>query len=395
MIKYIDEIDLSGKRVFIRADLNAPLTEEFTIADDTRLIASIPTIEFALKAGAKVVVASHFGRPKRQEPEYSLRPVAKRLGELMKRDIPILADSIGPEVEKAVNGLKPGEILMLENVRYHQEEEANDEWYSRSLARLADVYINDAFATAHRAHASTAGMVPFVKVAGGGFTLKSELEYFAKAFDKPERPLLAIFGGSKVSTKIKAIRTVAERADSVIVGGAMANTFFAAAGLSVGSSLYEKSEMETATKTVEWFKSKGKKLLLPVDVVVAKEFKEGAESSIVDIDKIPADSMALDIGPKSSELFADEIKKAKTIIWNGPVGAFETEGFNSGTYALIDALGKAEGLTVCGGGDTDLALHNCDALEKMDYVSTAGGAFLTLLEGEKLPAVEVLTNHKS
>ena len=390
MIKFIDQIELSGKKVFIRADLNAPLTELFTIADDTRLIASIPTIKYALEHGGRVVLASHFGRPKRKEEEYSLKPVAKRLGELMKRDIPMLSDCIGPEVEAAVNALKNGELLMLENVRYYQEEEANDEWFSKSLARLADVYINDAFATAHRAHSSTVGMVKFVGVAAGGFTLKSELDYFAKAFEKPERPLLAIFGGSKVSTKIKAIRTVAERADSVVVGGAMANTFFAADGLSVGSSLCEKGELETARSTKAWFKEKGKKLLLPVDVVVAKEFKEGAESMVVDIDKIPDGYMALDIGPKSSALFAEEIKKAKTIIWNGPVGAFETEGFNSGTYALIEALSAADGLTVCGGGDTDLALHNCHAVEKMDYVSTAGGAFLTLLEGEKLPAVEAL-----
>lgn len=389
-MKYIDQVELKGKTVFIRADLNVPLDERGVIADDLRIRASIPTIEYALQHGAKVIVASHLGRPKGRDMKESLKPVAERLQALLKVDVRLAEDCVGPAVEAAAKALKPGSVLLLENVRFHKEEEKNDPQFAAELAKLCEVYVNDAFATAHRAHASTEGMVKHVPVAAGGFTLKNELEYFARAFDKPARPLVAIFGGSKVSTKITAIKNVGTRANRIIVGGAMANTFFAADGLSVGKSLVELEHLETARETRTWLLSHGCELILPVDVVCAKEFKGGIPTSVVPVNQIEPDQMALDIGPKSLELFQQSIADAGTIIWNGPVGAFEIEEYSAGTFGLVAALGKSPALTVVGGGDTDLALHQCHAFDSMDYVSTAGGAFLCLLEGEQLPAVEAL-----
>lgn len=393
-MQYIDQLDqssLKGKKVFIRADLNVPIGNDGEVADNTRIVASIPTIKYATDAGASVVLASHLGRPKGAvNKKYSLAPVAKRLRELMGVDVIMANDCIGQEVINAAQNLKPGQILLLENLRFHNEEEANDEQFAKQLGALADVYANDAFATAHRAHASTAGITKFVNIKVGGFTLKEELEYFAKAFTNPKRPLVAIFGGAKVSTKMDALRHVGQNANRIIIGGAMANTFFVAAGYNVGLSLYEQTEVQNARTIKEQLEKAGCEVVLPVDVVIAKELKSGIATTVVSVDSIPENEMALDIGPKSVELFRSKLSDSGTIVWNGPMGAFETPEFASGTYAIVDILIDSPALTVVGGGDTDRALHDKHAIDKMGYVSTAGGAFLELLEGKTLPAVAAL-----
>ena len=389
-MKFIDEVPLAGKRVLIRADFDVPLNEKGEIVNDTRIQAALPTIALAVKAKAKVILAAHMGRPKGKDSKLSLKPVQAELSKLLGTTVVFSEDCIGPEAERLSSELREGEILLLENVRFHSEEEKNGEEFAKALARHADIYVNNAFATAHRAHASTAGIVPHVPVAVGGLTLKNELSYFSKAFDDPARPLIAIFGGAKVSTKIDAIRHVGKKADKVIVGGAMANTFFAARGYGLGKSLFEPEVIETAKATEKELAASGCELLLPLDVVVAKELRSGVATSVVSVQEIPEDQMALDIGPKTIALFQSAILNAKTIIWNGPMGAFETKEFSKGTHALVHALSESPALTVVGGGDTDLALEQCHAADKMDYVSTAGGAFLCLLEGASLPAVEAL-----
>jgi len=386
-MKFVDEIEFQEKRVFVRADLNAPIGEDGKVADDTRLKAALDTIEFIAKSGGKVILASHLGRPKgsRQE-KYSLKPVFERLSELSDTKFHFSDDCVGFETNKTAQALKAKEVLLLENLRFHQGEEANDEEFSRELSLLADVYVNDAFATAHRAHASTEGMVQFFRVKAAGFTIKKELEYFDLALSTPEKPFVAIFGGAKVSTKLKAIQNVSKKADTILVGGAMANTFFAAQGHEVGKSLIEQDMVSSASKCLETCAN----LVIPEDVVIATALAPGEHTEVVPSDQIPADKMALDIGPLTIRRFREEIAKAKTIVWNGPLGAFETDGFSSGTYAIVDALAEHSGLTVVGGGDTDLALHQRGAMQQMSYVSTAGGAFLKLLEGEQLPAIEAL-----
>ena len=390
-MKYIDQLNLSGKRVFIRADLNVPFDDNKNVADDTRIKASLPTINYALEHGASVVLASHLGRPKgKRDDKYSLEPVARRLRDFVKAEVIMAKDCIGEEVTKQAQALKPGQILLLENVRFYNEEEGNDQEFAKKLAALADLYVNDAFATAHRAHASTAAITEFMREKAGGFTLKNELDYFAKAMSNPQRPLVTIFGGSKVSTKMEAIRNVGKTANRIIIGGAMANTFFAADGLNVGKSLYEPEQVENARQIKKELQERGCELVLPVDVVVAEKFEGGVPTRVVATNQIGDNDLALDIGPKSIELFAAKLQDAATIVWNGPVGAFETKEFSAGTYALVDILANAKGLTVVGGGDTDRALHEKHAMEKMGYVSTAGGAFLELLEGKELPAVKAL-----
>lgn len=370
--------------------MNVPI-ENGAITDDHRIRASLQTLNFVREAGAKVIVCSHLGQPKgKRDPKYSLKPVAEHLEKLTGHKAVLAPDTIGPEVEKMASELKAGEMLVLENPRFYAEEEKNDPEFSKKLANLAEVYINDAFAVDHRAHATTVGITQYIAEKAAGFTLKTEIEFFNRALLNPERPLAAIFGGAKVSTKMRAIKNVAERADKVLVGGAMANTFFVAMGHSVGKSLFEPEQVEAAKEALEWFAKGKSKLILPVDVVVAKSLDSGVETKVVPVESIPADLMALDVGPETLKLFAAQLADAKTIVWNGPVGAFETEEFSAGTYGIIDILAGLSALTVVGGGDTDLALHRKHAMEKMGYVSTGGGAFLELLEGRKLPGVEAL-----
>lgn len=390
-MKFVDELDLAGKRVFLRADLNVPLTKDGSIADDIRVQATLPTIEAILERGGSVVLASHLGRPDGVRNEkYSLAPVATHLTKLLKREVTLTDDCVSQEAQQKAAALRPGEVLLLENLRFHAEEEANDPDFCKTLASMADVYVNDAFGTAHRKHASTYGITKYCAVKAGGLTMKAELRYFAQAFENPQRPLVAIFGGAKISTKLSAITNVAKTADKIIVGGAMANTFFAARGLNVGRSLYEPQEFDNARRCEEALREQGCELHLPVDVVVAPELKAGVKTSIVPVSAIGEEEMALDIGPETIAAFKQALTDAKTIVWNGPMGAFETEEFSAGTFAIVDALAESKALTVVGGGDTDLALHQRHAFEAMDYVSTGGGAFLKLLEGKQLPAIEAL-----
>ncbi len=390
-IQSIKEVTVNGKKVFVRADLNVPLTADAAIADETRIQASLPTLRYLLENGAALIVASHLGRPKGSVVNsLSLRPIAARLGELLSRDVLLAPDCVGASTEKMAEDLEPGQVLLLENLRFHAEEEANDTEFAKKLAALADVYINDAFGTSHRAHASTEGITHYVSQKAAGLLLTKELEYFDKALENPARPLVAIFGGAKISTKMKALRNVAPKADKIIVGGAMANTFLAARGLSVGKSLYEEEQVPAAKEAIEYLESNSCELILPTDVIIAASLSSGVSTQAVAVDQIPADMMALDIGPASLETFKQTMKGAGTIVWNGPMGAFETSEFSSGTFGIIDALAEAPCMTVVGGGETDQALHARHALDKMSFVSTGGGAFLELLEGRALPGVEAL-----
>ncbi|MDR2338174.1 MAG: phosphoglycerate kinase [Deltaproteobacteria bacterium] len=390
-MKCIDELELNNKKVFIRADLDVPLNADQTVANDTRVKALLPTLKYAIEHGAKVILGSHLGRPKGEKnPKYSLAPVAEHLKKLISAEVILAQDCVGAEVQAQIQALKPKQILVLENLRFYNGEEKNDPEFAKQLAALCDVYINDAFATSHRAHASTAGMAALVAEKASGFNLKKELEYFDKAMKTPQRPLATIFGGAKVSTKMQAIKNVGQTADVIVIGGAMANTFFVAAGIKVGKSLFEPEEVENAKQIAQTLKARGCKLILPVDVVVAEKFESGVPTKVVDVQNIAENEMALDIGTKTVELIAQALKEANTIVWNGPVGAFETKEFSAGTYAVVDLLAESKALTVVGGGDTDRALHERHAMDKMGYVSTAGGAFLELLEGKILPAVKAL-----
>jgi len=390
-MKFIDELELKGKRVFIRSDIDVPLNDSLEITDDHRILSALPTIKYAVKHGAKVIIAGHLGRPKGEVVEaLSAKPVATRLSELLDTKVTFANNCTGDEVVAQSKALKESEVLVIENVRFHPGEQSNDLKFAEDLSKLADVYINNAFATSHRAHASTAGIANFVKEKAAGLTIKNELEYFERALKEPKRPLGVIFGGAKISTKIKAIENVAKGADFILLGGAMANTFFKAAGHNVGKSLYEEEQLQLASETIAQCEKVNCKLITPVDVIVSEKFEAGSDTQVRNIDEIKDNEMALDIGPKSIELFTSHLAKAETIVWNGPMGVFEMEDFSKGTFAMVDALIESKGLTVVGGGDTDLALHQKHAMDKVSYASTGGGAFLTLLEGSPLPAVEAL-----
>ncbi len=391
MIKFIDELDFDGKRMFLRVDFNVPLDEKLEITDDNRIRAALPTVRYAIDNGARLIVASHLGRPKGEKrPEFSLAPVAERLGLLLEKKVLMAPDCIGPDVEKMANGLESGQVMMLENLRFHKEETQNDPQFASSLASLCDVYVNDAFAVSHRAHASVVGVPERVSVCGAGFLMKNEITYFEKAMEKPERPFLAILGGAKVSSKLGAIENILPKVDSLLIGGAMANTFLLASGYSVGRSLVEKDLVETAKAIMERAKQSGTGLFLPVDVVVAEELGPEVSFKEVSVDQVPDDMMIVDIGPRTIDLFRDEIKKAKTIVWNGPVGAFETEPFDKGTVEIARAVGSSPALSIIGGGDTGAAVKKAGESDNVSYISTGGGAFLTLLEGKELPGFKAL-----
>jgi phosphoglycerate kinase len=342
-VKSIEDLkDIHSKRVLVRCDLDVPMNEDGTIADDHRVKAAVSTIEFLREKKARIIVVGHMGRPKGERTDsLSLKPVGERLSQLLKTSVAFVDDCIGAQVNDAVEHLSDGEVLLLENVRFHGGEEQNDPLFSKALAELCDVYVNNAFATAHRAHASTAGVASLVKEKAAGFTLRDEIEYFNRSCLSPARPLVAIFGGAKVSTKIKAIKNVGTIADAVIVGGAMANTFLVAQGHSIGRSLYEPDLVETAKDTLAWFTDKGKTLHLPLDVVVAGALRSGVKTSIVPVTEIPQTMLAVDIGPATLRDFKAALERAKTIIWNGPMGAFEIEEFSAGTYGIIDILSES------------------------------------------------------
>ena len=386
----VDQLDLSGKRVFLRADFNVPL-EGARVTDDTRITAVLPTLRYCLEKGASLVLASHLGRPKgKPDPKYSLRPVAERLEARLGRPVALLADCVGPEVEERARALQPGEIVLLENLRYHAEEEANDEAFARSLAALADVYVNDAFAAAHRAHASIEAITRFLKPAAAGLLMARELAALARIFDRPERPLWAVLGGAKVSDKLGLVGHLLARVDGLVIGGGMAFTFLKSLGHGIGRSLLEPDRVEAARAVLEQARGRSIPVRLPVDVVVAPGIDAESGLRTVGIREIPEDLMGLDIGSATVTQFATALKGARTIIWNGPMGVFEKEGFAAGTLGVARAVADSGAFSVIGGGDTIAAVQQAGVMDKIGYVSTAGGAFLEFLEGRVLPGVAAL-----
>ncbi|RKG92548.1 phosphoglycerate kinase [Corallococcus terminator] len=394
MIRYIDDLQLTGKRVFIRVDFNVPMDGR-RITDDTRIREALPTIKRALEMGGKVILASHLGRPKGPDPKLSLEPVAQKLVELLggKHEVILTDDSVGDGVKKQVKELKEGQVVLLENLRFHKEEEANDEAFSRELAALADVYVNDAFGTAHRAHASTAGMVPFVKEKAAGFLMRKEIEYLGdKVLKNPAKPFVAILGGSKVSDKIKVIESLLPKVDALLVGGAMAYTFLKAQGIEVGKSRVEEGDkLALAAKLLDTAKRLKTPLVLPIDHIVGTGPTADSVAKETPDQVIPADMMGLDIGPKTRAMFTQRIRDAKTVVWNGPMGVFEVAKFAEGTKSVAVAMSiNTQATTVIGGGDSAAAVEQMGYADKMSHVSTGGGASLEFLEGKELPGIKAL-----
>lgn len=387
----LSDADLKGKKVLVRCDLNVPV-KDGVIGDDTRIRGSIPTIEYLVSKGAKVLLSSHLGRPKEgPEPKFSLAPVAPRLSELLGQEVTLLPDCIGPAVSDAVNTMADGSVSLLENVRFYKEEEKNDPGFAEKLASNADLFVNDAFGTAHRAHGSTEGVTKFLQPSVAGFLLQKELDYLQGAVDEPKRPFAAIVGGSKVSSKISVIESMLGKVDKLILGGGMVFTFLKARGYSVGSSLVEDDQLELATKLEAIAKEKGVTLVLATDVTVADKFAADAESKVVDVDAIPDGWMGLDIGPKSIKEVQDTLSDCKTVIWNGPMGVFEFDAFAKGTNAVAESLANASDcITIIGGGDSVAAVEKAGLGAKMSHISTGGGASLELLEGKVLPGVAAL-----
>lgn len=394
----IDDVQLKGKRVLVRVDFNVPLDDNLNITDDIRITSSLPTIKKIISEGGKAILMSHLGRPKGSpNAKYSLKPAALRLSQLLGKDVRLAPDCIGNDVKTLVGEMKDGDVLLLENVRFHAEEEKNEEGFAKKLAELGDVYINDAFGSAHRAHASTEGVTKFINTSTAGYLMQKELEYLGNAIFNPTRPYCAILGGAKISGKIDVISNLLDKVDTLIIGGGMAFTFFKAMGKEIGKSLLEEEKIELAKEVLEKAKKSGIKFLLPVDVVVADDFKNDSTSSVVSIDSIPSDKMGLDIGPETINLFKQEIEMSKTIVWNGPMGVFEMDNFAKGTFAVAQTLAEvtANGaVTVIGGGDSAAAIAKAGLAEKVSHVSTGGGASLEFLEGKILPGVDALTDKK-
>jgi phosphoglycerate kinase len=383
--------DLSGKRVLVRADFNVPLDDAGNITDDTRIRAALPTIQYLTDNGAKVILSSHFGRPKGVDDKLRLTPVAKRLSEVLGKEVKKPSDCIGEEVESAVAAMQNGDVLLLENVRFYKEEEKNDPEFAKKLAANADLYVNDAFGTAHRAHASTEGVTKYLSPSVAGFLIEKELEYLQNAIENPQRPLAAIIGGSKVSSKIGVIETLLEKCDKLFIGGGMIFTFYKARGLNVGKSLVEEDKLELAKSLEAKAKERGVQLLLPTDVVVADKFAADADSQTVSIENIPDGWMGLDIGPESVKMFQEALADCQTVIWNGPMGVFEFDKFAVGTEAIANTLAaKKDAVTIIGGGDSVAAVEKVGVADQMSHISTGGGASLELLEGKELPGIVAL-----
>ena len=387
----VDQIDVKNKRVFLRADFNVPLDGDMHITDDRRIRSSLPTINYLIDEGARVVLASHLGRPKGSpDDRYSMPPVAKRLSRLLSKEVHYTGELVGPSVEREVERLKAGEIFLLENLRFDRGEESNDLEFSKKLARLADVYVNDAFGAAHRSHASVVGITQFIKELSIGFLMKKEVSYLKGAITNPTRPLVAILGGGKVSSKLGVISNLHEKVDKMIIGGGMAFTFYRAMGLETGRSLVEENLVEMAREMLNHSRERNVKFYLPMDCVVAESREPNAPTKIVPYQEIPPGWIALDIGPASVKLFSEVLENAKTILWNGPMGVFEEDAFSRGTFAMAHSVGNCYALTIVGGGDTALAVHRAGESDNMTFISTGGGAALELLEGKELPGLSVI-----
>lgn len=385
-LRTLRDLDVAGKRVLVRCDFNVPL-EGSEITDDRRITEALPTIQALLKGGASLILCSHLGRPKGVIPELSLRPVADRLTELLSQKVELLPDCIGPIVEAKINHLETGEVVLLENVRFHPEEEKNDPEFARQLAKLADVYVNDAFGTAHRAHASTEGVAKLIPSAAG-LLIEKELKFLGDALDHPARPFVAIMGGAKVKDKIDVIESLLPKVDRLLIGGGMIFTFLKAQGLEIGKSLLDSESLEYGKRLLD---DNPNKIVLPTDIVVAKEFNENATASVVPANGIPADSMGMDIGPDSQAAYAAIVRDAQTIVWNGPMGVFEWDSFAAGTKAVAQAMADGVGMTVVGGGDSAAAVEKFGLADEMSHVSTGGGASLEFLEGKVLPGIAALS----
>jgi phosphoglycerate kinase len=389
-IRKVDQLELKGKRVFIRVDFNVPQDKKNNITDDTRILLSLPTIRFVSNAGGKVILASHLGRPKgKKDAKFSLAPVAERVSKLLGKKVALATDCIGEEVQRQVGGMKQGDILLLENLRFHPEEEKNDEAFSKALASLCDVYVNDAFGTAHRAHASTEGMTHFVKTVAAGFLMMKEVESLEKALVNPQKPYVAILGGAKVSDKIGVIQNLLDKVTTLLIGGGMAYTFLKAERFQVGKSLVEEDQIGFSLKLLEKAKEKIK-FLLPSDHIAAERMDIQAKREVVKSDKIPSGWVCLDIGPETVKTFSEEIKSAKTIVWNGPMGVFELEPFSQGTFAVARAIANSSAFSIVGGGDSVAAVNQAGVADRISHISTGGGASLEFLEGKKLPGIEAL-----
>lgn len=389
-MRYLADIDVKNKKVLVRVDFNVPL-EDGVVRDDTRIRASLKTIDHLQEQGAKIILCSHLGKPKGEKNlKFSLKPVAQRLGELLHKEVKFCPDCIGEIAQSMVKGLKSGEVLLLENLRFYPGEQQNDLDFAKELAKLADIYINDAFGVAHRAHASVVGVTKAVKECGAGFLLQKEIEYLSKALKQPKRPFVAVLGGAKVSTKLGILKAFLEKVDKIIVGGAMANTFLSAKGYKLGASLVEVDLLETAREILNKAKKKNVAFYLPVDFICGPGPEEKVGKGVCPFLEIPENEMALDIGPATSILYAEALKDAKTVVWNGPMGAFENPAFSQGSLNLAEDISRVDGLTIVGGGDTDALIHKAGVVEKLSFVSTGGGSFLKFMEGNELPALLAL-----
>ena len=389
--KTVEDFDVAGKRVLVRCDFNVPLSEG-KITSDKRIVASLPTIQYLIKNNAKVILCSHLGRPKGEfKPEFSLAPVAVRLSELLGQEVKMAKDVVGESAQSLAADLKDGEVMLIENVRFHKEETKNDPEFSKKLASLAELYVNDAFGSAHRAHSSTTGVADYLPAACG-YLIQKEIEFMGTALANPKRPLVAILGGAKVSDKIGVITNLLEKCDTIIIGGGMAYTFMKALGFEIGTSLLEADRIEDAKAMMETAKEKGVKFLIPVDNKVGREYKPDTEAMIINSDNIPDNYMGLDIGPKTQELFADAIKGSGTVIWNGPMGVSEWENFAAGTIAVATAVAESGAISIIGGGDSAAAVQKLGFADKMSHISTGGGASLEFLEGKELPGIAALND---
>lgn len=390
-MKNIRDLDITGKRLLVRVDFNVPMDADGGISDDIRIRMALPTIEHALAANAKLILMSHMGRPKgKRNMEFSLKPAADHLAGLLGRPVILAPDCIGPETLALVKAMAPGDIVLLENLRFHPGETDNDPAFAKDLAALAEVYVNDAFAVSHRAHASVVGVVEHLAAAGAGFLLQKEMDYFHSSMDQPTRPLVALVGGAKVSSKLGALENMLDRVDRMLIGGAMANTFLKSQGHDLGASKIEEDLLDTAAQFLEQAKAKGVKVYLPVDLIVADRFAPDAVTKQVTIQDVPAGWMALDVGPATVTIFREALADARTIIWNGPMGAFEMDAFSRGTMAMVSAVAASHALSITGGGDSNAAVNKSGQAADISYMSTGGGAFLMLMEGKQLPGVTAL-----